>query len=229
MDRRAFGIGGSRMRKPERRPARRLGAEMRELRQHLLALGLERVDAHIERRAARQRRALGAALVAKHPRKIADRANPDSRPARLAAQQLSESGIERRPLRFRQRRRRKARAAAQRRDGRDIKPALALQHAEQHRARARLAHEPARTTLCGAARRRRGRQCAARSDEPAKRCDRPQSLSASAAGRRRASISAKTSMAAESEPPASFRDFRRTLQHWRRHAITFSSLRFSWP
>ena len=38
---------------------------------------------------------------------------------------------------------------------------------------------------------------AARSDEPAKRCDRPQSLSASAAGRRRASISAKTSMAAE--------------------------------
>src|SRR5918996_1669209 len=38
---------------------------------------------------------------------------------------------------------------------------------------------------------------AARSPEPAKRCDRPQSLSASAAGRRRASISASTSMAAE--------------------------------
>src|SRR6202050_3145667 len=38
---------------------------------------------------------------------------------------------------------------------------------------------------------------AARSDEPAKRCASPQSLSASAAGRRRASISAKASMAAE--------------------------------
>src|ERR1700730_9245272 len=38
---------------------------------------------------------------------------------------------------------------------------------------------------------------AARSDEPAKRCASPQSLSASAAGRRRASISAKTSIAAE--------------------------------
>src|ERR687886_1761068 len=37
---------------------------------------------------------------------------------------------------------------------------------------------------------------AARSFEPAKRCARPQSLSASTAGRRRASISARTSMAA---------------------------------
>ena len=44
--------------------------KMRELRQHLLALGLERVDAHVERRAARQRRALGAALVAKDPREM---------------------------------------------------------------------------------------------------------------------------------------------------------------
>src|SRR5579885_448736 len=39
---------------------------------------------------------------------------------------------------------------------------------------------------------------AARSPAPAKRCDRPQSLSASAAGRRRASISANISIAAES-------------------------------
>ena len=38
---------------------------------------------------------------------------------------------------------------------------------------------------------------AARSPEPAKRCASPQSLSASAAGRRRVSISASTSMAAE--------------------------------
>src|SRR5277367_6459104 len=38
---------------------------------------------------------------------------------------------------------------------------------------------------------------AARSDDPAKRCARPQSLSTSGAGRRRASISANTSIAAE--------------------------------
>src|SRR5579862_4843806 len=37
----------------------------------------------------------------------------------------------------------------------------------------------------------------ARSDDPAKRCDKPQSLSASAAGRRRDSMSARISMAAD--------------------------------
>ena len=58
------------MRKPKRRPPRRLDVEMREFWQHLLALGNQRVDAHIERRAARQRLALGAALVAKDPREI---------------------------------------------------------------------------------------------------------------------------------------------------------------
>src|SRR5262249_10255008 len=42
---------------------------------------------------------------------------------------------------------------------------------------------------------------AARSPEPAKRCERPQSLSASAAGRRRVSISASTSMAADRRAP----------------------------
>ena len=115
---------------------------MRELRQHLLALGNQRVDAHIERRAARQRLALGAALVAKDPREIG------IEPIRVFAlhgwrRSAERAGIERRPLRFGQRRGRKALAAAQRRDGGDIKPALAMQHAEQHRARARLAHEPA--------------------------------------------------------------------------------------
>src|SRR5437870_1417576 len=42
---------------------------------------------------------------------------------------------------------------------------------------------------------------AARSPEPAKRCARPQSLSASAAGRRRVSISASASMAADRRAP----------------------------
>ncbi len=70
VDRRASGIGGQPDAQPHRRPPRRLDIEMGELRQHLLALGHERVDAHIERRAARQRRALGAALVAENPREI---------------------------------------------------------------------------------------------------------------------------------------------------------------
>src|SRR5262245_7761924 len=42
---------------------------------------------------------------------------------------------------------------------------------------------------------------AARSPEPANRCAKPQSLSASGAGRRRVSMSASTSMAAESRAP----------------------------
>ena len=43
---------------------------------------------------------------------------------------------------------------------------------------------------------------AARSPAPAKRCDRPQSFSASAAGRCRLSMSSRTSMAAASRPPS---------------------------
>ena len=39
MDRRAFGIGREPDAKPDGRPSRRLDVEMRELRQHLLALG----------------------------------------------------------------------------------------------------------------------------------------------------------------------------------------------
>ena len=70
MDRRAFGIGAKPDAQAERRPSRRFGAKMLELWQHLLALGDERVDAHIERRAARQRRALGGPLVAEHPREM---------------------------------------------------------------------------------------------------------------------------------------------------------------
>ena len=56
----------SRMRKPDRRPPRRLGVKMRELGNDVLALGLERIDAQIERRAARKRRAFRGAFVAEH-------------------------------------------------------------------------------------------------------------------------------------------------------------------
>src|SRR5208282_946673 len=57
---------------------------------------------------------------------------------------------------------------------------------------------------------------AARSDEPAKRCASPQSFSTSAAGRRRASISAKTSMAAESRAAGVMRASRRELNSFHR-------------
>ena len=57
--------------------------------EHLVALGLQRIDAQIERRAARHRGGLGHAIVAEHLSEIADRAIPDSRrrpaPARRRA------------------------------------------------------------------------------------------------------------------------------------------------
>ena len=56
------------------------------------------------------------------------------------------AALERRPLRLRQRPRRKA-PAAQRRDLRDIVAAFAMQHADDHCARGRFADEPCRRRL----------------------------------------------------------------------------------
>ena len=50
-----------------RRPSGWLGMQMLELRQHLFRLGLERVDAQIEGRAACERGAFGGAVLAEHP------------------------------------------------------------------------------------------------------------------------------------------------------------------
>ena len=70
MDGRTFCIRRKPDAQAERRPSRRLGMQMRELRQHLFALGLERIDAQVERRAARERGALGGAVFAEDARKM---------------------------------------------------------------------------------------------------------------------------------------------------------------
>src|SRR3954468_24332039 len=55
---------------PERRPRRRLYAEVRQRRQHLLAFGFQGVDAQVEWRAARHRGRLRYPLIAKYLRQI---------------------------------------------------------------------------------------------------------------------------------------------------------------
>ena len=57
------GVGGEIDAQAERRPRRRPGVQMRQRGQHLLGLGLQRVDAQVERRAARHRGRL------RHPRR----------------------------------------------------------------------------------------------------------------------------------------------------------------
>ncbi len=113
---------------------------MRKLRQHVLARAEKRIDPHIERRAAGERGAFRGAFVTEDPRQIG--IEPFRIVARDMGRRAGERAAKRRRLRCRQRRGRVARAVAQRRDRRDIEPALAMQHADQHRARARLAHEP---------------------------------------------------------------------------------------
>ena len=141
MDRGVAGVGSKPDAKPDRRPPGRLDVEVRELRYQLLAVGLERIDPQIERRAACQRRALGAAFVAERAGKI--RIEPFGIFALDVRRRVGKRcGPERRFLLFGQRLGRKARAAAQRFDGRDIETALALQHADERRARGHLAHEP---------------------------------------------------------------------------------------
>ena len=92
------------------------GAEMLERGQHLFALGLQRVDAQIERRAARHRGRLRHAVVAEHgcQRRI--------QPFRIVAGDVRRRAVEgargeRRSLGLAQRLRRKTSAVAQRGDG----------------------------------------------------------------------------------------------------------------
>ena len=71
MDAGIAGVGAEFDAQAERRPWRRLHAEMGQRGQHLLAFGLQGVDAQIERRPARHRGRLGDAVVAEHLRQIA--------------------------------------------------------------------------------------------------------------------------------------------------------------
>ena len=96
----------------------------------LVARGLERVDAQIERRAARERRALRGPLVAEHARKMR------IEPFRIVAGDMRRRAVEEigrtsACARLRQRLGRKAPAVGKPRDRLGIEPALEPQHAEQ--------------------------------------------------------------------------------------------------
>ena len=110
-------------------------------RQHLFALGLQRVDAQIERRAARHRGGLGHAVVAEHLRQMR------VQPFRIIAGDVRRRVVERargqrRALGPAQRLRRKAFAVAQIGDGIGIHAALEPEHAEHARARRVGVHQP---------------------------------------------------------------------------------------
>ncbi len=131
---RVAGIGAERDAQAQRRPPRRRRAEMGKRGQRLVARGLQRVDAHIQRRPACHRRGLRDAGLAEHPREIR------IEPFRIVARDRRRRGIERsrrerRALVFAERLRREAPAVAQRRDGRNVEAALEPQHAEHAPAR----------------------------------------------------------------------------------------------
>ena len=108
----------------------------------LLALGLQRVDAQIERRARGERRALLGPLVAER------RGELRVEPFGIIASDMRRRAVEivpRERARVRRRvsgARRKARAIGELRDRLGIEAALARQHAEQHGARRLRAHDP---------------------------------------------------------------------------------------
>ena len=113
---------------------------MRKFGHRVLARADKRIDAQIERRPARQAFAFGRSFVAKNPRQIG------IEPFRIIALNMRRragetAALECGPLCFAQRRRRIKRAAAQRIDRRNIQPALAMQHADQHSARGGVVHK----------------------------------------------------------------------------------------
>ena len=135
-----LGIGRKRDAKPDRRPARGLRRKIGERGGGLVAVGLERIDAQIERSAARQRRAFGGALFAEHLGEI--RVEPFRIVAGDPRRGICQiGGGEPRPLAFAQGRRRKTSAVGERPDRIGIELALEPQHAERDRARAPLAHD----------------------------------------------------------------------------------------
>ena len=140
MDRRIFRIGGKPDAQAERRPSSRRRVKVRKRLYRFLQFGLERVDPQIERRAARERRSLGGALVTESARKVR------IEPFRIV------SGDPRRcigglgrfqscPLAVGERRRGKARAVRQSRDLLGVKLALEPQHSEHDRPRTLLPHD----------------------------------------------------------------------------------------
>ena len=140
MDRRTFGAGIELDPQPDRRPARRLCLEIGQRRRGVIAAGLQRVDAQIDRRARRQRGPLLRALLAEDARKM--RIEPFRIIARNVRRRAGQRGVfQRGTLGLRQRLRRKARSVEQFCDRFAIKPAFELEHAEQHSPRRGFAHD----------------------------------------------------------------------------------------
>jgi hypothetical protein len=113
---------------------------MRELLRRLVAVGFERVDAQVERRARGERHALLDAFGAEGRRKLA------VEPFRIVTEDMWRRAVEARGREARalvvgERCGREARAVAQRRDRVDTHGALALEHAEQHSARLVVTHD----------------------------------------------------------------------------------------
>ena len=114
---------------------------MRQRRQHLFALGFQRIDAQIERRPARHRGRLGDAVIAEYLREIG--IEPFRVIARNRRGSLRQRPLaERATLVRRQRLRRKTAAVAQRGDRLDIEVTLKLQHAQRPRPRRIGLHDP---------------------------------------------------------------------------------------
>ena len=131
-EKRRFGVNRRALcirRKPnaqaDRRPPRRFGVKMRELRQCFITLAFERIGPQIKRRPARERCALGCALIAEHARKM--RVKPVWVITQNVGRRTSERAAgERLALGLRQLLWRKARSAAECRNLFDIKTTLAM-------------------------------------------------------------------------------------------------------
>ena len=116
-------------------------AEMRQPRQNLFAIGLQRVDAQIQRRAARHRGCFGHPVVAEHFCQMR------VQPFRIIAGNVRRCIVERargqrRALGPAQRLRRKSLAVAQIGDRLGRHAALEPEHAEHARARRVRVHQP---------------------------------------------------------------------------------------
>jgi hypothetical protein len=146
MDRRILGMGVEHDAQSERRPARRDGAEMGERGRNPLAVGLERIDAQVERRTTCERRALGCPLHAEDVGKMR------IEPLRIVARDPRRGAGERRTFKCRalrrlERRGRMAGTVAETRYGVHIELALEPQHAEHQSPRPIPAHQEGRRGL----------------------------------------------------------------------------------
>ena len=151
----------------DRRQRRRLGGEARQRLQHLLAVGLEGVDAQVDRRPAGQRRAfLGRAPRRRRARTTAP-ASPGSRRARRPAHRRAPRAASAGLLGLAQRLERMRRAVGAGDHGVRRQPQRARGGGQRQRARGCRRPSARPATGGGAARRRRG--CRWRRGRPSRR------------------------------------------------------------